>query len=76
MILGLEDPFDWSLYLKPENVSPSCGDIIVSVLWEVNFCFQLLRVHVLTFWGKKLGWPLPMLRPSNDDYPAGTSVYS
>ena len=50
-----------------KNVSPSCRDIIVSILLEMNFYFQLLCVHVLTFWGKKLRgtppWPLPMLRP-------------
>ena len=40
------------------------------MLWEVNFYFQLFCLHVLTFWGKKLGGgghrsvrPLPMLRP-------------
>ena len=43
--------------LKPENVSPSCRDIIVSMLWEMNFYLQLLCLHVLTFWGKKQGTP-------------------
>ena len=39
------------------------------MLWEMNFYFQLFCLHVLTFWGKKLGGghrsprPLPMLRP-------------
>ena len=61
--------------LKQENVSPSCRDIIVSVLWEMNFYIQLLRVHVFTFGGKKLGWPFPMLRLYNQDYPAA-SFYS
>ena len=50
-----------------KNVSPGCRDIIVSILLEINFYFQLLCVHVLTFWGKKLrgtpAWPLSMLRP-------------
>ena len=44
--------------LKPENVSPNCRDIIVSVLWEMNLYFQLLCVHVLTFCGKKTAAPL------------------
>ena len=25
------------------------------MLWEMNFYFQLFCLHVLTFWGKKLG---------------------
>ena len=37
------------------NVSPSCRHIIVSMLWEMNFYFQLLCLHALTFRGKKLG---------------------
>jgi len=41
--------------LKPENVSSNCRDIIVSMLWEMKFYFQLLCVHVLRFWVKKLG---------------------
>ena len=61
--------------LKPENVSPSCRDIIVSVLWEMNFYFQLLRVHVFTFGGKKLGWSFPMLRLYNQDYPAASFLF-
>ena len=30
-----------SVTMKPENVSPSCKDIIISMLWEMNFYFQL-----------------------------------
>ena len=40
--------------LKPENVSRSCRDIIVSMLWEMNFYFPLLCVHVSTFWSKNI----------------------
>ena len=60
--------------LKLENVSPSCRDIIVLMLKRKNFFlkFQLLCVHVLTFYSKKtegkggggtVRRPLPMLRP-------------
>ena len=53
--------------LKQENASPSCRHIILSMLWEMNFYFQLSCLHVLTFGGKKLGGGgLPMLRPCND----------
>ena len=53
--LGPEDPLDWSLYLKTRNVSPSCRDIFVLELLVMNFYFQLLCMHVLTFWSKKWG---------------------
>ena len=55
--------------LKPENVSPSCRDITVPMLLEMNFYFQLLRMHVLTwlFGAKNMGGgtpgSLPILRP-------------
>ena len=41
-------------FLKPENVSPSCRNIIVSMLWKMNFYIQLLYEHVLTCCRKKL----------------------
>ena len=40
--------------LKQENASPSCRHIILSMLSEMNFYFQLSCLHVLTFGGKKL----------------------
>ena len=60
--------------LKLQNVSPSCRDIIVLMLKRKNFFlkFQLLCVHVLTFYSKKtegkggggtVRRSLPMLRP-------------
>ena len=58
------------------KLSPSCRDIIVLMLKRKNFFlkFQLLCVHVLTFYSKKtegkvgggggtVRRPLPMLRP-------------
>ena len=59
-------------FLKPENVSPSCRNIIVSMLLKMNFYIQLLYEHVLTCCRKKLvggggnygsPQPFPMLRP-------------
>ena len=49
--------------LKLENVSSSCRDIIVSVLWEMNLYVQLLCVQVLTFCGKKTAAPPPSYGP-------------
>ena len=51
--------------LKSENVSPNCRDIIVSMLWEMKFYFQLLCVHseILGHEGHGLPRPLPVLRP-------------
>ena len=49
--------------LEPENVSPSCRDIIVSMLSEITFYFQLLCMCVLTFWGKKIGSMGPPVPP-------------
>ena len=42
-----------SVSYNQKNVSPSCRDIIVSLLWKMIIYFQLLSIHALTFWGIK-----------------------
>ena len=52
-LLGPEGPLN--CILKPENVSPSCKDIIVSMLWGVNIFFPTLMRACFDFLGQKTG---------------------
>ena len=49
--------------MKPENVSPSCKDVIVSMLWEMNFYFQLYACMFCLFRKKLAGTVPPPPRP-------------
>ena len=56
---GSEVPIELvSVTMKPENVSPSCKDIIVSMLWEMNCYFQLYACMFCLF-RKKLAGTVP-----------------
>ena len=41
--------------IKPENVSPSCRHIIVSMLWGDEFLFSTFMPACFDFWGQKTG---------------------
>ena len=52
----IEVSLAWSLNLKTRKFFTQLQRYhCFWMLWEVNFYFQLLCMHVLTFWGKRLG---------------------